>query len=72
MRAWHAAHPQGQHGGHDYSAERFGLSEGEMAERFGATDQLMVYRDGRLVRPEEKEEIDKVPEPAPDTTSPTS
>ena len=34
MRAWHAENPQGKHGGHEYRAEDFGLSVGEMAERF--------------------------------------
>lgn len=34
MRAWHAANPQHKHGGHRYSAERFGLSEDGIAERF--------------------------------------
>jgi hypothetical protein len=35
MRAWHASHPQGQHGGHHYTAESFGLSDDEIRERFG-------------------------------------
>ena len=35
MRGWHANHPQGQHGGHHYTAESFGLSDGEIRERFG-------------------------------------
>ena len=34
MRAWHAANPQHKHGGHAYTAERFGLSEDAIAERF--------------------------------------
>ncbi len=36
MRAWHAANPQGRHGGHHYDAAQFGLTEGEIAERFAA------------------------------------
>ncbi len=36
MRAWHAANPQGKHGGHHYDAEEFGLDEDEIAERFAA------------------------------------
>ncbi len=48
------------------------LADREMAQRFGVADQLMIYREGRLVRPEEKEEIDQAPEPSSDTTSPTS
>jgi hypothetical protein len=36
MREWQAANPQGKHGGHAYSAERFGLSEDEIDERFAA------------------------------------
>jgi hypothetical protein len=39
MAAWHAAHPQGRHGSHRYSAEQFGLGEAEIDERFAA------YRD---------------------------
>ena len=34
MRTWHDENPQGQHGGHHYTAEQFGLSFAEMAERF--------------------------------------
>ena len=34
MQAWHAANPQGKHGGHHYTAAEFGLSEGEIGERF--------------------------------------
>ena len=34
LRCWHRSHPQGQFGGHRYNAETFGLSQGEMAERF--------------------------------------
>lgn len=34
MRAWHAANPQHKHGGHAYTAERFGLSEDAIGERF--------------------------------------
>jgi len=34
MRRWHADNPQGKHGGHRYTPEEFGLSEGMMAERF--------------------------------------
>lgn len=36
MRAWHSVNPQGKHGGHTYSAEQYGLSEGEMAECFAS------------------------------------
>lgn len=34
MRAWHERNPQGKHGGHPYTTEQFGLSHGEMSERF--------------------------------------
>jgi hypothetical protein len=34
MRHWIADNPQGKHGGHQYSAEEFGLSEDEISERF--------------------------------------
>jgi hypothetical protein len=34
MRAWHAANPQGKHGGHHYAAADFGLSNEAIAERF--------------------------------------
>jgi len=34
MRAWHSDNPQGKHGGHHYTLEEFGLSEGEIGERF--------------------------------------
>ena len=34
LRRWHDEHPRGQFGGHEYTAEQFGLSHGEMAERF--------------------------------------
>lgn len=34
MRAWHESNPQHKHGGHSYSADRFGLSEDGIAERF--------------------------------------
>jgi hypothetical protein len=34
MRLWHTGNPQGKHGGHRYTPEEFGLSEGMMAERF--------------------------------------
>ncbi len=34
MRVWHGENPQGKHGGHHYTAEQFGLSHAEMAERF--------------------------------------
>ena len=34
MRDWHGSHPQGEHGEHHYTAGAFGLSEGEIAERF--------------------------------------
>ena len=36
IRAWAAANPQGKHGGHRYTPERFGLSEEEIDERFAA------------------------------------
>ena len=46
MRAWHEANPQGKHGGHSYSAEQFGLSEDEIAERFAPyTDHFGVGRE---------------------------
>jgi hypothetical protein len=42
MRAWHAANPQGRHGGHRYTLDQFGLREeairgrfAHYAERFG-------------------------------------
>lgn len=34
MRDWHTNHPQGEHGEHRYAAQAFGLSQGEIAERF--------------------------------------
>ncbi len=34
MRAFAQANPSGRHGGHRYSAEEFGLSAGELRERF--------------------------------------
>ena len=34
MRAWHEAHPQHKHGGHNYTLEQFGLVEGEIRRRF--------------------------------------
>lgn len=34
MRDWYGSHPQGEHGEHHYTAGAFGLSEGEIAERF--------------------------------------
>jgi hypothetical protein len=34
MQAWHADNPQGKHGGHHYAPADFGLSEGEIGERF--------------------------------------
>lgn len=34
MQAWHAANPQGKHGGHRYSAEDFGLSQAAIDARF--------------------------------------
>jgi len=40
MRAWHQEDPQGRYGAHRYRAERFGLSEDAMAERFAR------YREG--------------------------
>ncbi len=43
LRRWHADHPQGKFGGHRYRAEAFGLSQGEMAERFKRyTDHFQV------------------------------
>jgi len=36
MQAWHAANPQGKHGGHHYVAADFGLSDGEIGERFAS------------------------------------
>jgi len=35
MAEWHAANPQGRHGGHRYRAEDYGLSTGAIRERFG-------------------------------------
>jgi hypothetical protein len=35
MAAWHAANPQGRHGGHRYRAEDYGLTAGGIRERFG-------------------------------------
>jgi hypothetical protein len=34
MQAWHAENPQGKHGGHHYAPKDFGLSDGEIGERF--------------------------------------
>jgi hypothetical protein len=34
MREWQAAHPRGEHGGHDYSASAFGLDDAEIDARF--------------------------------------
>ena len=46
MRAWHAANPQGKHGGHHYDAEEFGLGEDEIAERFAAyAERFAVPRE---------------------------
>lgn len=43
MRAWHDAHPQGQHGGHRYAADDYGLSHEAMADRFRRyTDHFQV------------------------------
>lgn len=39
IRARHAANPQGKHGGHRYTAERFGLSEAEIDDRFASYRQ---------------------------------
>jgi len=36
MHAWHAANPQGKHGGHHYVAADFSLSDGEIGERFAS------------------------------------
>ncbi len=48
MRDWIHANPQGKHGGHDYSAEQFGLSEGEMVARFAAySEHFQVARESR-------------------------
>jgi hypothetical protein len=44
MAAWHAANPQGRHGGHRYTAEEFGLSEGAIRERFAAYTQRFAVR----------------------------
>jgi hypothetical protein len=47
MRAWHAAHPPGRHGAHRYDAARFGLSPGEIRERFRAyTGRFGVPAEG--------------------------
>jgi hypothetical protein len=34
MRAWLAAHPQGEHGRHRYSLEQFGLDKGAVDHLF--------------------------------------
>jgi hypothetical protein len=34
MRAWITANPQGKHGGHKYTPELFGVTEGEIRGRF--------------------------------------
>lgn len=34
MRDWHAQHPPGRHGRHDYKAQDFGLEESDLAARF--------------------------------------
>ncbi|MFN8037558.1 MAG: sulfotransferase [Acidimicrobiia bacterium] len=36
LAAWQAEHPQGKHGRHVYDAERTGVSEAEIRDRFGA------------------------------------
>jgi len=36
MHAWHATNPQGKHGGHHYVAADFGLSDGEIGDRFAS------------------------------------
>jgi hypothetical protein len=36
IRRYRAAHPKGQHGSHHYSAEDYGLSSGEIRERFSS------------------------------------
>lgn len=49
MRSWHAEHPQGEHGGHRYSAAQFGLVEDEMAGRFAAyVEHFDVKREASL------------------------
>ncbi len=46
MAAWHADNPQGKHGGHQYAAADFGLSEGEIAERFAPyLERFQVARE---------------------------
>lgn len=47
MRAFAAANPQGKHGEHRYSADEFGLSSAQMAERFdGYLRHFAVEREG--------------------------
>lgn len=46
MAEWHAANPQGRHGGHRYTAEEFGLSEATIRERFrGYTERFRVRKE---------------------------
>ncbi|MEE9606468.1 MAG: sulfotransferase [Myxococcota bacterium] len=46
MRDWQRENPQGRHGEHRYSAEPYGISEGEIAERFAPyTDHFAVERE---------------------------
>jgi hypothetical protein len=46
MRAWYESNPQHKHGGHLYTAEEFGLSEGGIAERFaGYAERFDVPRE---------------------------
>lgn len=46
LRAWHETNPQHKHGGHHYTAEAFGLSEGAIAERFARyTERFQVPRE---------------------------
>jgi hypothetical protein len=35
LRSWHAAHPQGKHGRHEYPESEFGVSESQILDRFG-------------------------------------
>ena len=46
MHDWHANHPQGEHGEHRYAAGAFGLSQGEIDERFRRyTERFEIPRD---------------------------
>ncbi len=46
LHAWHEDHPSGRFGGHHYSVEEFGLSHGEMSERFRTyTDHFDVPQE---------------------------